>query len=478
MNYRINPVSFILFPFLLIAYINIGCTDNPIAPGDAALIQGRVIHASTSRPVEGVLVRSNAFAETAVTDENGEYSLEAQLDDTVAVLVVLSFTKNGFQETTLTVAVRNGQNTPLPDVEIEETGGTSGESGPASNVVLLTVQRPKVFVKRSGGNETTDLTFEVRDNNGVPIDLDHQATVFFRIISGPGGEEFVSPDSALTSNSGRATTTLNSGTVAGTVQIIAEVVGTSIQSEPVPIAINGWLPDQDHFGLGVERINFAGIKTFGLENQMTAFVGDKFSNPVPPGTAVQFFSTGGIIQGSSTTDSLGTASVTLLSAAPAPPGINFSQLRILNPNNLPPYFAERGYALITAQTQDENHQQIYAENVVLFSGTTVIADVNPTTFDLGPDESVTIDFRVSDENRNPLVQGTLVQVSVNNGSVTGDSNVQLDDTRSRAATQFRVRVTNSSPGDIEGEDTTVTINVLSPNGDARVSIFGRMRRTL
>ncbi|MFQ5649194.1 MAG: Ig-like domain-containing protein [bacterium] len=465
----------LVFIFLFIAQQS--CTDNPITPGDTAVLQGRVVQEGTLRPLQGVLVRSTGFAETAATDENGEYRLEVQLDDSATVLIILSFTKEGFEETSINVAVKNGDRSTIPDAVMTQlTGPVTGSSGDAANVVMIAVQHSRIFVKHSGANETSNLTFEVRDANGIPVDSDHQVKVCFQIVSGPGGGEFVSPDSALTSNSGRVVTTVNSGTLAGTVQIIAEVVDTTIQSEPVPIAINGWLPDQAHFSVAVTKVNFAGIRFFGLTNAITAHVGDKFSNPVPPGTAVQFFSSGGIIEGSSVTDSLGACQVLLISGLPVPPGLNFSELRILDPASLPAYFSETGYALITGQTLDENHEFIYAENIVLFSGTTVIADVSPSTFDLGPDESIDFTFRVSDGNKNPLVKGTEIKVETNNGSVTGDIDIRLDDTRSRAATLFRIKVTNSKPAEIEGTDTTVSISVTSDNGDAKFDIFGTMRK--
>ena len=45
------------------------------------------------------------------------------------------------------------------------------------------------------------------------------------------------------------------------------------------------------------------------------YVGDKYSNPVRPGTSVYFETTHGIIEGSDLTDSLGRATVTLFNSA-------------------------------------------------------------------------------------------------------------------------------------------------------------------
>ena len=289
-------------------------------------------------------------------------------------------------------------------IELTSLEGSSRSSGDASSIVLVDIEASNIFVAGSGGNETSDLTFEVRDDNGNSVDLDHQVKVRFRITGGPDGGEFLSADSVLTDLDGRAVTTVNSGTKAGALQVAAEIPEMSIVSAPVPLAINGWLPDIDHFSVASEKLNFAGYNILGLENRTTAFVGDKFSNPVPPGTVVQFSTTGGIIDGSAETDLHGRASVLLISAVPQPQGVPKEQLRRIPEESLPPYFFGPGFALITAQTVDENQKALYAETIVLFSGITRLS-VSPSTFSIPPFSFQTFNYTVSDQNDNPLVEG-------------------------------------------------------------------------
>ncbi len=454
------------------------CTDSPLAPSGAAIIEGRVVDSLSLRGVEGVLVRSASFPETASTDTEGKYSFEVDLSDSTTILVRLSFTESAHEAEFVNVAIKQGEITVVPDTRLTQVGGPNSASGFASNVVLVEIETSNIAIKGSGANETSNLTFEVRDSTGTPIDLAHSAKVCFLIASGPGGGEFVAPDSVQTDNNGRVRTTVNSGTIAGTVQIVAEILGLSVFSEPVPVAIHSTLPDAAHFSVVSESLNFPGFNIFGITNSITAFVGDKFSNPVPRGTAVQFQTSGGIIAGSATTDDLGRASASLLAANPKPQGIDFSSLRVTPPGSLPAYFAEPGFALVTAQTIDENQQFIYAETVVLFSGVTQIRGITPTTFDLGPDDSQDFSFTVSDQNNNPLAPGTTITIGANNGSVTGDSRVVLEDTQARGpgATEFSFRLTNSKPEDIEGTSTTVTISVTSPNGNRSADIVGAMRQ--
>jgi len=468
MKKRFAPVAFFkLLALCGLLVVNQSCNNNPLVPSGTAIIEGKVVEDGNLRPIKDVLVGLNSLVETALTDENGDYSLAIQLPDSNARAVSLSFSKSGFFDFNTAIVIQNGKLANIPDAVLTKSSdGPTGSSGPASNVVLINIQTSNIFVKGSGANETSDATFEVRDANGIPVDLDHQVKVCFQIKGGPNGGEFVAPDTALTDNNGRVFTTVNSGTIAGALQIVAEVLGTSIESAPVPISIHGGLPDINHFSVVSARLNFAGYNIFGLVNPITAFVGDKYSNPVPPGTSVQFRSTGGIIEGSAGTNQVGIASLSLISAAPQPQGVSGAAF----PFNQP------GFALITAQTVDENQGAISKSTFVLFSGITQLTNLNPTTFSLTANSSQSFTFIASDQNSNPLVAGTNINVQTNNGRVDGDTNVTLVDTQSRGATQFSFVLTNSDPDKIEGAsaDVTVTITVSSQNGAARLTFTGQM----
>ncbi|MCH8872745.1 hypothetical protein IH824_08245 [candidate division KSB1 bacterium] len=158
--------------------------------------------------------------------------------------------------------------------------------------------------------------------------------------------------------------------------------------------------------------------------------------------------------------------MSLISAAPQPQGVSGAAFP----------FDQPGFALITAQTVDENQNAITKSTFVLFSGITQITDLNPTTFSLTANSSQRFTFIVSDQNSNPLVAGTNINVQTNNGRVDGDTNVTLVDTQSRGATQFSFVLTNSDPDKIEGAsaDVTVTITVSSQNGAARLTFTGQM----
>src|SRR5690606_5579328 len=205
------------------------------------------------------------------------------------------------------------------------------------------------------------LTFVVLDAYGNAVDAEHAITVNFTIASGPGGGEFLEPASAETNNAGRVQTTISSGTVAGTVQILASATtpdGTVIRSFPVVITITGGLPDLDHFSVAPATRNFPGYDVFGLTNPVTAFVGDRYGNPVQPGTAVYFTTNAGIIEGSGVTDDLGRTTVELVSALPLSSG---------SPPAACPESNATGYGNITARTSNDQQQTIDTNTMVLFS---------------------------------------------------------------------------------------------------------------
>ncbi len=352
-------------------------------------------------------------------------------------------------------------------------------SGQASNVVLVSVSACSIGVQGSGDNETSTLTFEVRDNTGTPLDISQQVTVDFEIVGSAAGGEFLEPISDLTDAIGRVQTTLNSGTVAKTVKVKATITSSSISSEATSIAIHGGPPDVDHFSVVPQYKNFAGWMTYGLQNAITAFVGDQYGNPVPEGTSIYFSSTGGIVEGSATTDALGQASVILLSADPLPvstaldPSTGYtsnvsSYCDFTSPKN------GDGQAIVFAQTIDRLGDPIWTSTRTVFSGHSAILNVSPTSFAVPNGGSQTFTFSVHDVNGNPMTAGTSVSVSSSVGSIVGNVDVTLPDTQSAGWTSFSFMLMDDDSGDTEPAETCVlSISVTSANnGNASAIIMG------
>ena len=198
---------------------------------------------------------------------------------------------------------------------------------------------------------------------------------------------------------------------------------------------------------------------FSLHWKITAFVGDKYSNPVRTGTAVYFNTTGGLIEGSALTNLTGQASVDLISAAPRP----------LHPTLGP------GFATITGITVDERQEEIEAYAIVLFSGIPQIS-VNPVSINVQNGGSQSFLYYVEDQNNNPLAAGTTINVTVEAGDIeaVGNTSVNLPDTQSPSWTTFGFSLVDTF---IEGDTlaptpASVKISTSGPNGNLEFSLFG------
>ncbi len=460
-----------IISILLISFILYSCKDkteivgggssdinNPPAAETIAL-SGQVINHVTGAPIKDAIldIKGGTDEVTVTTDVQGKYNAEVQSTSNVNLIIITS--KDNYNVDTLSVFATVGQPLNAPLISLVPNGTGVIPSGDPVSIYISEVSSPVIGVKESGAEETTNMVFVVQDSSGIPVDLDHSVTVNFYLAAGPGGGELLSPSSVNTNNIGQAVVNLTSGTIAGVVQVIAEIdlPNTVIRSLPVSVTIHGGLPDQAHFSIAPHYVNFAGYNIYGLTDNITAFVGDKYANPVRPGTAVYFTTTGGIIEGSTLTNDQGIGSVDLISAAPQPNDA------VLGP----------GFARITASTADENQNIISDETVVLFSGVPQIT-VSPTTFNIPNGGSQFFTYTVSDQNNNPLASGTniTVHVSGDDTGAGGDLNLTLPDTQSPLWTQFGFSVYDTKDTLDVVKTVSITISSSGSNGAAHITISG------
>ncbi len=452
---------------LLTLLIGFGCKEKSDVVGEddetgIISLSGQIINNISGIPIEEATIVITGTGETITlkSDSQGKYSYEFESSSN-ANLVLITY-KEGFYNDTTNIFAAKGSTLNVPLIQLEPINTGSEPSGYPVSIFLQSQSALSIGVKESGSEETARLVFVVQDSAGIPVDLAHSVDVYFRFGSAPGGGEILSPNVVKTNNFGQAIVNLTSGTKAGTVQIIAEidVNGTIITSLPVSIAIHGGLPDQNHFSVASDKLNFPGYNIFGLTNGITAFVGDKYSNPVRVGTSVYFSSTGGIIGGSGTTDEMGRASVDLMSAKPLPDH---------------PIFGP-GFATITASSSDENQNIVSDQTIVLFSGIPQIL-VSPASINVPNGGSQSFNYTVSDQNGNPLASGTSISVSIEgeNVDVQGDTDVSIPDTQSKAWTQFGFTVFDTADTINVAKSVTVKIKSTGPNGDASAVISGVAR---
>ena len=423
------------------------------------IISSQVVDKQTEFPVDSGLIHiaGTTINSIVYTDESGQYFSQAQLIEDEE-LMVIAYKQDYIPDTTIATAVA-GQDLLLAKIQLQKLDDGTGPSGNPVSIFLASISSTIIGVKESGSEETAQIIFVVQDSAGTPIDLLHMVSVRFRLGSGPGGGEFLSPTSVNTNGTGKALVNLTSGTKAGALQIVAEVDlgGGMISSLPVGITIHGGLPDLAHFSIAPSKVNFPGYNIYGLHNAIVAFVGDKYANPVRPETAVYFTTSGGIIEGSTLTDLEGIGEVNLISAEPQPIHSVFGA----------------GFATITASSIDENSNIISKEAIVLFSGIPQVS-VSPTSINIPNGGSQSFSYYVGDQNGNPLSSGTTISVSVQGENVNsqGDISFTLPDTQSAGWTQFGFLVYDTDADTVNLKPVTIRLQTAGPNGGAFVTIGG------
>lgn len=376
------------------------------------------------------------------------------------------------------------------------------------NSVLLTYDPNTMGVKDSGRNQTVTVTATVLDSKNNPV-IDG-TPVSFSIFSGPGGGEQLSSTEPIPTLNGQSQVALNSGIRSGSVRIQAQVTDTTgapivpaVRAISTEIIILGGPPfiedvndrRTSHLTVGATPINIRGWDVVNNTATVVVVVGDKFNNPVPPGTAVYFTTTGGVISThTGFTDEDGVASVTIRSGQPDPditryyntffdPNAghpDFSLPSATIPGPIPDFEGSQvlnsvgnlgendGIARILAFTEgvDPNGSSARAWSVtnVVFSGGIDVFNIEASDTELSPGESAIITIDIYDVNGNPIVAGSEISLQASAGELAWTS-LTTDDP---GVTRYVVSLTNNiDPNDPEAqeESTSVTVTVTSENGN-------------
>ena len=454
----ISSVIFIVFVFL--NSCELGIDENP--ESTLTTISGQVVDSESGNPVVGATVKvyNDTSYTGGTTNSNGLFQIDFNINNDQELNVVIY--KSGYLPDTLNIYITSGSENNISLVKlVATTGSGNGKSGQAASLYLYSQSAASIGVKESGALEAAQIVFQVLDSSGVPITFENKVYVQFSFLSGPGGGEYLYPDSVESNSLGRATVTLNSGTVAGVVQVIARInsINGLIQSQPVALSIFGGIPDINHFDIASENLNYPAYGIVGFSISFTAYVGDKYSNPVRPNTTVYFSTTSGIIGGSAQTSTSGTATVELLTQ----PFPNHNEYGL-------------GFFEVTASTIDENSELIQTSSIRLLSGYPVL-NVSPNSINITNGGNQVFVFQISDSNGNPLAEGTRIAVTVEEGDIdlSGDIDVTLPDTQSSFYTQFSFTAYDSEPGTELQQNAMIEIQCSSPNGNQMLNITGITR---
>ncbi len=464
MNMKFNQS--ILLPVIAFGLIVlVGACDFSTEVTDTVevTVRGRVQLADGS-PVSGAEVTavSDQFDNvTATTDINGAFELTLLVERGQTIGYAITVAKSGLGSATKTISVAEES-----EIQIEFTLGSEVDEPEfleVQNIVLISATPSAIAVEGSGLANTSLIVYQAVDGLNRPIDLTNRVTIEFDLY-GPGGGERLTQSSAETDEEGRATTVLIGGTRSGVVQIIAraQLGDRVVESAPTRIIIQAGLPDQDHFAIGLERINFPALDIVNARLNIVVVVGDEYSNPVSAGTAVYFKTTAGNVQTSAAlTDDDGVASVQLIS---------------LGKDLVHPVWGP-GFGYVFADTRGDEGVIVEDSARVMLSGTPLIITAT-SSFNLATGASQPINFRVADRNGNPMAAGQRITVALKQPPlapgekpaevlVSGDTDVLMLDTQSQNATFFSVNVTNTDPRVF---NLALRIETNGPNGFASLEI--------
>ncbi len=467
---------------------------SSLAQGGQATITAEVIDDNGNPVSDGTLVN--------FTSDRGTISATATTRNGIALATFQAGTAGGI----VAVTAASGQATKTISFQVD--------SGSAATVNFVSASLQSIGVIGSGTPQVSILKFKVVDSSGNEV-ADGTPVTFSKNVL--GGQESLSQTTASTVG-GEVSVSLQSGTVSGTVTVIASIVtesGKTVSSEGRVTIVSGQ-PDAEHIGMAVEFFNIAGGKTFGLQDTISAYLGDRYGNVVPDGTSVSFISECGTIgssEGFTTTTTFGVAKGILQSSNPTTPflggvgnlgnvglcrvmaytpgresftdvngngvfdsGIDTCRADLPEPfidgNDNGQYDVGETYIDVNGDESFTSTDGVCQENTMIWASAQVLMSdfideilLTPTSFNIskGACQSFTLNFM--DQQGNSLVSGTTLKVETTAGTLQGTTNIVKGDSLSTGSV-YSFRLCSSLDATAQPQLAEVTVTISPPNGDS------------
>jgi len=428
---------------------------------------------------------------------------------------------SGTVDTTYTARGCDGDDPVTARTDIDGTTLTATvtlqtEPAPVGSIQFDSATNQLIGLEGTGAlPEQSTVTFLVTNSSGGPVS---NKEVTFKLNTSVGGIE-LSNDRDTTDADGRVSTTIDSGTQATTVRVTASTTrndGTAVEAQSSQVAITTGIPDNDSFSLSAETLNIEGNDFDGEQVEVTIRAADRFNNPVPDGTSVNFTTEGGSIEGNCVTAN-GACSVTFTTQDPRPAdgratvlataigeesftdtnpsngrfdqGENFSDLREAFRDDDEDGIRDGDEPFIDFDSDgshdgpsgdftgllcndpsfcDQNNTLTVFENLeVVMSGSSLNIEFEPKPIDL-TNGAVTVEVEVVDNNDQVPPAGTTLSASTTQGSIEGPTSFEVPNTNDRDFDREEDGVQpyfvefSVAPGDMDGEGT-FSIEVTTPN---------------
>jgi ribosomal protein L11 len=173
----------------------------------------------------------------------------------------------------------------------------------SSAITFVGATTPTMVTSRiPGASSYSTLTFKLVDSANNPIAYQNiSATLANESIL--AGIRFDGGGTTLTTNtdgSGLASVGVKAGAVPGPVTVrVTDVGNPGVVGVSTGVSVSSGKAVQDRLSLASDKTSLEAYSTLGVTANLTFIVSDRFGNPVPAGTTVNFATNSGVITGSS-----------------------------------------------------------------------------------------------------------------------------------------------------------------------------------
>lgn len=190
-----------------------------------------------------------------------------------------------------------------------------------ASIAFVSAEPAEIYLRGSGFTENSNITFQVRDANGLGVP---NQSVTLDATTLAGGLQLDGGSTAVTKVSdanGNVLVRINAGTVPTPVRVRATLGSSGISTLSSSLAVAVGLPSQQNFSMSQRTFNIEGLDIDGSANSYTVIASDRLGNPVPEGTAINFVAEGGQVQAirfTTIANGLSSATSNFQSATPKP----------------------------------------------------------------------------------------------------------------------------------------------------------------
>lgn len=273
--------------------IAVSHTSATLPAGDSTILTVSIVSSTKTLVTAPVLVTFNSrcfsSGEAELTSNSGGKTNKVSTEIGQATITYTAKGCVGTDEITATMVIDDIAKVARKTIDVAQDT--------VQSIRFMEAAPDKIFLKDSGGAQTSTVRFQVLGSTGAPI---KNVPVNFSLSTSVGGIALTAT-SATTNNLGFASTTVQAGTIPTAVEVIVTEPQSSVTARSNKLSIGTGIPDQNSMSISASRFNPPGWNRDGEEVNIVVRLADAFNNPPPDGTAVQFTTEGGVIADRCTT---------------------------------------------------------------------------------------------------------------------------------------------------------------------------------